>query len=258
MISAYKRIVFLFIILTLTSACKTIFESDEDFLSQKVLHELAEIQQKYHTETGKYASTLREIAKYNLKYDNGVVYLEFQEANKDDWRAIALPAESVTARVFAFDTKQGGFYEMDEEEVSKYVLGSLNHIRADQKKKNINDWTSRILLGLLLFFGIKLYFRYNQPVYRKLFITFFFTLVPAGWSLAVVNHMKPDTIFSSVLLIMTFTALVISVLSLGVNSWWVSKNTFTTPGPIMGMVASTLLIAFLSLSVQVFIFARFY
>ncbi len=258
MIAAYKRIVFIFIILTLTSACKPIFESDEDFLSQKVLHELGEIQEKYHAETGKYASTLLEIEKYNLKYDNGVVYLEFQEANKDDWRAIALPAESVTARAFAFDTKQDGFYEMGAEEVSSYVLGSLNSIRADQRKQNINDWTSKVLLVLLLFFGVKLFFKYNEPRYRKLFVSYFITLPPAGWSLAVVNHMKPDTIFSSSILTMTFIALVLSALSLGVNGWWVSRNAMTTPGPVMAMVSSALLMAFLSFGVQVFVFAKFY
>jgi len=258
MLAAYKRIVFLLIILTLTSACKTVFESDEDFQSQKVLHELAAIQDKYHEETGKYASTLIELSKYNLKYDNGIVYLEFQEANKDDWRAIALPAESDTARVFAFDTKQGGFYEMDEIEVSSYVLGSLNFIREEQRKKNINDWTAKILLGLLLFFGVKLMLRYPEPQYRKLFIAFFFTLIPAGWSLAVANHMESDTVFSSIVLLMTFTSLIISTLALGVNGWWVSRNSLTTPGPIMGMVSSALLISVLSLGVQIFIFAQYY
>ena len=67
----------------------------------------------------------RKLEKYNLKYHSGIVYLEIESAGKDKYRAISLPAESTTARVFAFDTDQGGFYEMEADEVSQICPGSI-------------------------------------------------------------------------------------------------------------------------------------
>ena len=118
-------------LLIFTASCSQHFENNLDFQAKKALQDLMEIQESFYAENQRYAHNLVEIEKYNLKYHNGLVYLEIESAGKDQYRAISLPAESTTARVFAFDTSKGGFYEMDEIEVSQYVLGALKHIRKE-------------------------------------------------------------------------------------------------------------------------------
>ena len=85
----------------------------------------------FYQENKRYTGNLAEIEKYNLTYDTGIVYMEIEKADKDGYRAISLPAESTTARVFSFDTEQGGFYEMQDDEVARYVLGALRQIREE-------------------------------------------------------------------------------------------------------------------------------
>ena len=104
-------------------------------MARQALFDLMKIQEKFYQENKRFAGTLVEIKKYNFKYDTGIVYMEIEKADKDGYRAISLPAESTTARVFAFDTKEGGFYEMQDDEVSRYVLGALRQIRAEKQKK---------------------------------------------------------------------------------------------------------------------------
>ena len=107
------------------TSCSNIFELDSDVQARQALFDLMEAQDKFYQDNNKYAGKLFEIEKYNFKYHTGIVYMEIEQANKDGYRAISLPAESTSARVFAFDSKQGGFYEMDDVEVSRYVLGAF-------------------------------------------------------------------------------------------------------------------------------------
>ena len=83
--------------------------------ARQALLDLVKIQEKFYQENKRYATGHAEIEKYNLKYHSGIVYLEIESAGKDTFRAVSLPAESTTARVFAYDSDQGGFYEMEEE-----------------------------------------------------------------------------------------------------------------------------------------------
>ncbi|QPJ65846.1 MAG: hypothetical protein G3M78_10765 [Candidatus Nitrohelix vancouverensis] len=252
------RIVVLLSAILVLSGCKSIFQLDVDVQAQKALHDLAEIQEKYYAENGKYASGLLKISDYDFSYDNGLVYLELQEANKDNWRAIALGAESPTARVFAFDTNQGGFYEMDDEEVSSYVLGALNFIRSEQAKVALNDWTSRVLMMILLVFGIKLYFRYKSSQYRLVFASYFMMLVPLGWSLALFNHMASDTVRTGFITGMTSFSLVAGAAILLSNSLWLKKHALSTPSPLIGLISCSLLLSFFSAGAQLYIFVKFY
>ena len=123
-----------FFLLFLTS-CGQIFEVDADVQARQALLDLMAIQDKFYQENQRYANGHAEIEKYNLKYHSGIVYLEIETAGKDGYRAVSLPAESTTARVFAHDSEQGGFYEMEEDEVSRYVLGALKYIRDEKHKK---------------------------------------------------------------------------------------------------------------------------
>ncbi|NIQ03787.1 MAG: hypothetical protein GWM98_28440, partial [Nitrospinaceae bacterium] len=119
-----------------------------------------------------------EIDSYNLKYHTGIVYLEIESAGKDKYRAISLPAESTTARVFAYDTQNGGFYEMGEEEVSHYVLGSLNHIRQKQKEKTVVDYLSAAMVICLAWFGLRMFLRYRKHGNGWVWWPYFLSILP--------------------------------------------------------------------------------
>ncbi len=136
----------LIIIALCASGCTRIFENDHDAQARQALQDLMAIQDQFHKENKRYAKNLIEIDRYNLKYHNGIVYLEIESAGKNKYRAISLPAESSTARVFAYDTSHGGYYEMGEEEVAQYVLGALNHIRKEQREKATFDYLSAGML----------------------------------------------------------------------------------------------------------------
>ena len=168
--------IFLFAIGFSLVACTHIFENNSDVQARQALLDLIEIQEKYHKEHGRYAKDLIEAGKYGLKYHSGIVYLEIQYAEKDEYRAISLPAESVTARVFAYESKRGGFYEMDEE-VPEYVLGALNFIRNEQRQKNTTDILSAFLVVTLVLFGIKSLLREKTGKFRSIHYIFFVSMV---------------------------------------------------------------------------------
>lgn len=170
------------------------------------------IQDQFHKENKRYAKNLLEIEKYNLKYHNGIVYLEIESAGEDKYRAISLPAESTTARVFAYDTRKGGYYEMDEEEVAQYVLGALNHIRKEQREKAVFDYLSGGMLICLLWFGIRMFTRYKESRIGWVWIPYFLSLAPLSLAVAVLNHMNRDTFLSTELLTLMGTGIGVSVL----------------------------------------------
>ena len=172
------------------------------------------IQDQFHKDNKRYAKNLLEIDKYNLKYHNGIVYLEIESAGKNKYRAISLPAESTTARVFAFDTSQGGYYEMGDEEVSKYVLGALNHIRKEQREKAIFDYLSGAMLICLLVFGIRIFARYKDSRTGWVWAPYFLCLAPLSLGVAVLNHMDWDVSLSTELLTLMGVGFGMSILCL--------------------------------------------
>ena len=125
---------------------------------------------KYHQENNKYARNVLDIQKFNLKYNAGVVYLEIESASQDKYRAIALAAESTTARVFAFDTDKGGLYEMKDDEVKSYVLGALKHVRTQQKNVAQKDFISFLLAIILGGLGIKSLVKNAQKKFSQPFL----------------------------------------------------------------------------------------
>ena len=209
-----QPLLWLIIIVFCASGCTRIFENDHDAQARKALQDLMAIQDQFHVENKRYAKNLLEIEKYNLKYHNGIVYLEIESAGKNKYRAISLPAESITARVFAYDTSHGGFYEMDDEEVGKYVLGALNHIRKEQGEKAIFDYLSGGMLICLLWFGIRMFNRYKESRTKWVWVPYFLCLPTLGLAVAVLNHMNFNISLSTELLILMGTGFGVSVLCL--------------------------------------------
>ena len=204
----------LIIIALCASGCTRIFENNQDAQARQALQDLMAIQEQFHKENKRYAKNLVEIEKYNLKYHSGIVYLEIESAGKDKYRAITLPAESTTARVFAYDTSHGGYYEMDEEEVAQYVLGALNHIRKEQREKATFDYLSAGMLICLFWFGARMFTRYKEPRTGWVWWPYFLCLAPLSLAVAGLNHIDRETSFSTELLTLMGAGFGVSVLCL--------------------------------------------
>jgi len=204
----------LVIIALCTGGCTRIFENDHDAQARKALQDLIVIQDQFHKENNRYAKNLTEIQKYNLKYHNGIVYLEIESAGKDKYRAISLPAESITARVFAYDTSHGGYYEMDEEEVAQYVLGALNHIRQEKREKAAADYLSIGMVVCLFWFGMRMLIRYKDSRTGWVWWPYFLCLAPLALAMVTLNHMGITVALSTELAIVMSTGLGVSILCL--------------------------------------------
>ena len=94
------RILILCVFLFFFTACTPVFENNYDVMARQALFDLMKTQEAYHAKNKKYSKELSQLRDYNLKYHTGIVYLEIQSADKGGYRAISLPAESTTARVF--------------------------------------------------------------------------------------------------------------------------------------------------------------
>ena len=251
--SAKQFFIYIFFLLFFTS-CSQIFEVDSDVQARQALFDLMKIQDKFYQENKRYATGHAEIDKYNLKYHSGIVYLEIEKASKDGYRAIALPAESTTARVFAYDSEQGGFYEMDEDEVSRYVLGALKHIRDEKHKKNLNELVGWILLGGMAFLGLRFFSRYRSPDNNTAIWSYILCLPSLGWAVALLSNMESNVIYTSTIQQATWFNLIIALAALGLGCTWIKKSINThPPAPLISLLGCTLAIAFLSAGVMGYI-----
>jgi hypothetical protein len=234
----------LIIIALYASGCTRIFENDQDVQARQAMQDLMAIQEQFHKENQRYAKNLVEIQKYNLKYHTGIVYLEIESADKNKYRAISLPAESTTARVFAYDTDKGGFYEMGDEEVAQYVLGALNHIRKDQREKAIFDYLSGGMLICLFWFGLRMFARNKDQRSGWVWGPYFFCLAPLAFSVTVLNHMDRNISMSSDLLILMGTGFGISALCLIISGIGMAKIPSQGDYPILrGIAICTIIIS---------------
>jgi len=220
--------------------------------ARQALFDLMEIQDKFYQENNRYAGKLFEIEKYNFKYHTGIVYMEIEQAGKDGYRAISLPAESTSARVFAFDSKQGGFYEMEDEEVSRYVLGALRQIREEKRKEDLADLTAWLMMGGMVFLGLRFISRYKKPENNALLGAYIFGLFPLAWSIAVLGNMDKDIVFSSQISQLTWASLFLALVSLVLGSKWLLRKKEEPPQPsLLSLMTCTLLIAIFSGGVMV-------
>jgi hypothetical protein len=239
-------------LLLLLTSCSNVFELDSDVQARQALFDLMKIQDQFYQENNRYAGKLFEIEKYNFKYHTGIVYMEIERADKDGYRAISLPAESTTARVFAFDTKEGGFYEMQDEEVSRYVLGALRHIREEKQKEDLVDLTSWIMMGGMVFLGLRFMSRYKTPENNILLGAYLFCLLPLAWTIAILGKMDKHMVFSSQVSQITWASLLLAVASLILGSKWMLRKKQDLPPPsLLSLVFCTLIIAFMSGGVMV-------
>ncbi len=233
------------------SSCEHVFEIDADVQARQALLDLVKIQEKFYQENKRYATRLLDIEKYNLKYHSGIVYLEIEKADKDSYRAVALPAESTTARVFAYDTEQGGFYEMEQDEVSRYVLGALRHIRDEKQKKDLNELSGWILVAGMGFLGLRFFSRYQSKENNPAIWAYILCLPPLCWSVALLSNMATDVVFTSTIIQSTWVCLALALSALGLGTFWLVKNK-NIPAPLISLTVCTLGISLLSSGVMLY------
>ncbi|MBT3922238.1 MAG: hypothetical protein HOF21_06645 [Nitrospina sp.] len=248
-----RLLTYCFLLVSLNS-CGQIFEVDADVQARQALLDLIKIQEKFYQENNRYATGHAEIEKYNLKYHSGIVYLEIESAGKDKYRAISLPAESTTARVFAYDSDQGGFYEMEEDEVSRYVLGALRAIRDEKQKKELNEVTGWALMGGMVFLGLRFFTRYRSKENNPGIWAYLLCLPALGWAVALLGNMESDVVFTPAIGQITWAGLAIALVALVLESRWLMKNkNLQTPAPLISLSICTLLLSLLSAGVMVYI-----
>jgi hypothetical protein len=245
-------------LLVFLNSCGQIFEVDADVQARQALLDLIKIQEKFHQENKRYATGFADITKYNLKYHSGIVYMEIESAGKDKYRAVSLPAESTTARVFAYDSDQGGFYEMEEDEVSRYVLGALRAIRDQKYKDDLNELTGWVLMGGMVFLGLRFFSRYRSKENNPGIWAYILCLPAMGWAVALLGKMESNVVFTQGITQSTWAGLAIGLISLGLASVWLKKNlSLFPPAPLISLLVCTLLISFLSSGVMVYMLKTF-
>ncbi|MBC8287322.1 MAG: hypothetical protein H8E42_07595 [Nitrospinae bacterium] len=252
----FQSFTYSFFLLFLTS-CGQIFEVDADVQARQALLDLMEIQDKFYQENQRYATGHAEIEKYNLKYHSGIVYLEIESAGKDGYRAVSLPAESTTARVFAHDSDQGGFYEMEEDEVSRYVLGALKHIRDEKHKKDLNELTGWLLMGGMSFLGLRFFSRHRSPENNTAIWAYILCLPAMGWAVALLGNVEGNVVFTHNIAMLTWVGLAIALLAFGLGSSWLIKNKNPPSAPLISLLACTLLISLSSAGVMLYMLKTF-
>jgi len=241
------------------TACAPIFENNYDVMARQALFDLIKAQEAYRAEHDAYTKELSQLQNYALKYHTGIVYLEIHSADKDDYRAISLPAESTTARVFVYDTGKGGFYEADEVEVSKYVLGALNFIRGEKEKQKTNILLATILLGSLVILGFRFVSSYRERKNNSVLISYFISLLPLGWTVAALNHMNNDIVFSPTIMAHSLFAFILSFASFFMTSRWIiNRDRMTIPAPVLGLAGCTLFISMASAGVVAYTLYQYY
>ena len=254
-----KKILFLVMPMLYLISCTTVFENNYDVMARQALFSLMKSQEIYRAEHDKYANKLAQLSSYDLKYHTGIVYLEIQSANKDEYRAISLPAESTTARVFIYDTIKGGYYEADEVEVSKYVLGALNFIRGEKEKQKTNLLLVFFLIGSLVILGFRFVSRYKGEGNNNALISYFVSLPSLGWAVATLNYVNSDIVFSSKILIPSWIAIAVSLSCIFIALQWLkNRNHLMTPAPVLGLVGCSLFISFISVGSVAYTLLKYY
>ena len=254
-----KKIFLLSFFLLGLISCATIFENNYDVMARQALLDLVKAQKTYHKKYGNYTNQISELLKLDLTYNNGRVYIEIHHADKNDYRAISLPAESTTARVFIYDTSKGGFYEADEVEVSKYVLGALNFIRGEKEKQKTTIVLTIILISSLVFLGIRYFSKYKKEENYTVLISYFTSLIPLGWAVSALNNINTEIFYSSKILTFSLSAIALCIVTGFTSYRWIkNQNLIITPVSVLALAGCTIFIALSSLATLMYTLLKYY
>ena len=141
---------------------------------------------------------------------------------------------------------------MQDEEVSRYVLGALRHIREQKQKADLVDLTSWIMMGGMVFLGLRFISRYKTPENNIILGAYLFCLVPLAWTIAILGKMEKNIVFSSQVAQFTWASLLLALASLILGSKWMLRKKQELPPPsLLSLAFCTLIIAFLGGGVMI-------
>jgi hypothetical protein len=204
-----------------------LFETRGDRSAQADLERLAEAENRYWTEHQTYVEAFDQLGPPAFKATKGI-YLQVEIANRSHFRAVAMPRESHTARVFALEADNGlGLVtEMEGKEVSTYVLGALKTIRsAEQLKRSLAAFSTLGLIGLLIY-GMLIH-RKGVPGQWRASAPYFLGLVPLYVTLILSTFVDEHTYVGPLIIGMAVAGAVASLASiiLGTVTLWRSLTT---------------------------------
>ena len=143
---------------------------------------------------------------------------------------------------------------MEEDEVSRYVLGALRAIRDEKQKKELNEVTGWALMGGMVFLGLRFFTRYRSKENNPGIWAYLLCLPALGWAVALLGNMESDVVFTPAIGQITWAGLAIALVALVLESRWLMKNkNLQTPAPLISLSICTLLLSLLSAGVMVYI-----
>lgn len=136
-----------------SASAAPLFETRGDREAHADLQRLAEAENRYWTDHHTYTVSFAELGPSPFEPTPGI-YVQVEAATPTRFRAVAMPRESHTARVFVVEAEEGhgGVTELGKEEVSTYVLGALKTIQGAEGLK-----LSLAALATLGFAGLMMY-----------------------------------------------------------------------------------------------------
>jgi lipid-A-disaccharide synthase-like uncharacterized protein len=118
---------------------------------------------------------------------------------------------------------------MEQDEVSRYVLGALRAIRKELHKKALNEMTGWVLMGGMVFLGLRFFSRYRSKENNLGLWAYLLCLPALGWAVALLGNMESNVVFTSSITQSTWVGLAISLFSLILGGQWLKKNTSLHP-----------------------------
>jgi len=211
---------------TAPAQASPLFETRADRAAQADLRRLAEAENRYWTDHHTYTVAFADLGPTPFEATKEI-YVQVETADRSHFRAIAMPRESHTARVFALEAKEGQatVKELNDNEVSTYVLGALRKIKsAEQLKLSLAAFATLGLIGLLIY-GIIIH-RKGAPGQWQASAPYFLGLIPLYVTLILSTFVDEHTYVGPLVLGMAAAGALgsLSSIVMGVMTLWRSTT----------------------------------
>ncbi len=201
-----------------------LFETRGDRAALADLQRLAEAENRYWAEHQTYTVSFADLGPTPFEPTKDI-YVQVEAATQTRFRAIAMPRESHTARVFSLEAKngQGTATELNTDEVSTYVLGALKPIRGAEALKRLLAALSTLGLAGMIIYGMIIHRKGKAGQWRAS-MPYFLGLVPLYVTLILSTYVDEHTYIGPLVLGMAVTGAITSASSilLGIITLWQS------------------------------------
>lgn len=207
---------------TASAQAAPLFETRGDRAAQADLRRLAEAENRYWTQHHTYIVAFSDLGPTPFEATEDI-YVQVETADGTHFRAIAMPRESHTARVFALEAKAGRatVKELNDDEVSNYVFGALRKIRsAERLQWFLASFSTLGLIGLLIY-GIIIH-RKGAPGQWRASAPYFLGLIPLYVTLILSTFVDENTYAGPLVLGMAVAGVIgsLSSIAIGVTTLW--------------------------------------